>query len=202
MKFSLVVIGAHSGDKLSKAIETYSKHGDVLLVEPVPWLFKKLQEKYGLVKSVHLLQAVISENDADEISFFAPVESANEIATWGDQLGSLNPVHALGHNKEFSSKIEEIKVRGISFGTLINKFGIEQIDVLHTDTEGYDARLLSVFPFDKIKPRGLIFEYKHSDGVFTIGKNFAKLLLILDQFSYKTQVIDAENCHSIHFDNK
>ena len=197
MKFSLVVIGAHSGDKLSKAIETYSKHGDVLLVEPVPWLFKKLQEKYGLVKSVHLLQAVISENDADEISFFAPVESANEIATWGDQLGSLNPVHALGHNKEFSKKIEEIKVRGISFGTLINKFEIEQIDVLHTDTEGYDARLLSVFPFDKIKPRELIFEYKHSDGVFTIGKNFAKLLLILDELSYKTQVIDTENCHSI-----
>ena len=197
MKFSLVVIGAHSGDKLSKAIETYSKHGDVLLVEPVPWLFKKLQEKYGSVKSVNLLQAVISENDADEVSFFAPIESANEIAAWGDQLGSLNPVHALGHNKEFSGKINEIKVRGISFGTLINKFAIEQIDVLHTDTEGYDARLLSVFPFDKIKPRELIFEYKHSDGVFTIGKNFAKLLLILDELSYKTQVIDTENCHSI-----
>ena len=197
MKFSLIVIGAHSGDKLSKAIETYSKHGDVLLVEPVPWLFNKLQEKYGSAKSVHLLQAVISENDVDEVSFFAPIESANEIATWGDQLGSLNPVHALGHNKEFSNKIEEIKVRGISFGTLINKFEIEQIDVLHTDTEGYDARLLSVFPFDKIKPRELIFEYKHSDGVFTIGKNFAKLLLILDELSYKTQVIDTENCHSI-----
>jgi len=197
LKFSLVVIGAHSGDKLSKAIETYSKHGDVLLVEPVPWLFKKLQEKYGSAKSVHLLQAVISENDADEVSFFAPTQSANEIATWGDQLGSLNPVHALEHNKEFSGKIEEIKVRGISFDTLINKFEIEQIDVLHTDTEGYDARLLSVFPFDKIKPRELIFEYKHSDGVFTIGKNFAKLLLILDGLSYKTQVIDTENCHSI-----
>ena len=197
MKFSLVVIGAHSGDKLSKAIETYSKHGDVLLVEPVPWLFKKLQEKYGSAKSVHLLQAVISENDVDEVSFFAPTQSANEIATWGDQLGSLNPVHALGHNKEFSGKIDEIKVRGISFDTLINKFEIEQIDVLHTDTEGYDARLLSVFPFDKIKPRELIFEYKHSDGVFTIGKNFAKLLLILDELSYKTQVIDTENCQSI-----
>ena len=143
------------------------------------------------------MQAVISENDVDEVSFFAPIESANEIATWGDQLGSLNPVHALGHNKEFSGKIEEIKVRGISFDTLINKFEIEQIDVLHTDTEGYDARLLSVFPFDKIKPRELIFEYKHSDGVFTIGKNFAKLLLILDELSYKTQVIDTENCHSI-----
>jgi FkbM family methyltransferase len=197
LKFSLIVIGAHSGDKLSKAIETYSKYGNVLLVEPVPWLFKKLQEKYGSAKSVHLLQAVISENDADEVSFFAPTESANEIATWGDQLGSLNPVHALGHNKEFSGKINEIKVLGISFGTLINKFEIEQIDVLHTDTEGYDARLLSVFPFDKIKPRELIFEYKHSDGVFTIGKNFAKLLLILDELSYKTQVIDTENCHSI-----
>jgi FkbM family methyltransferase len=197
LKFSLVVIGAHSGDKLSKAIETYSKHGDVLLVEPVPWLFKKLQEKYGSAKSVHLLQAVISENDVDEVSFFAPTQSANEIATWGDQLGSLNPVHALGHNKEFSGKIDEIKVRGISFDTLINKFEIEQIDVLHTDTEGYDARLLSVFPFDKIKPRELIFEYKHSDGVFTIGKNFAKLLLILDELSYKTQVIDTENCQSI-----
>ena len=197
MKFSLVVIGAHSGDKLSKAIETYSKHGDVLLVEPVPWLFNKLQEKYGSAGSVHLLQAVISENDVDEVSFFAPTQSANEIATWGDQLGSLNPVHALGHNKEFSGKIKEIKVRGISFVALINKFGIDQIDVLHTDTEGYDARLLSVFPFDKIKPREIVFEYKHSDGVFTIGKNFAKLLLILDELCYKTQVIDTENCHSI-----
>ena len=197
MKFSLIVIGAHSGEKLSQAIELYSKRGDVLLVEPVPWLFKKLQEKYGSVKSVHLLQAVISENDAEEVSFFAPVESANEIATWGDQLGSLNPIHALGHNKEFSNKIEEIKVRGISFKELINKFEIDEIEVLHTDTEGYDARLLSEFPFDKIKPRELIFEYKHSDGVFTIGKNFAKLLLILDGLSYKTQVIDVENCHSI-----
>ena len=197
MKFSLIVIGAHSGEKLSQAIELYSKRGDVLLVEPVPWLFKKLQEKYGSVKSVHLLQAVISENDAEEVSFFAPVESANEIATWGDQLGSLNPIHALGHNKEFSNKIEEIKVRGISFKELINKFGIDEIEVLHTDTEGYDARLLSEFPFDKIKPMELIFEYKHSDGVFTIGKNFAKLLLILDGLSYKTQVIDVENCHSI-----
>jgi FkbM family methyltransferase len=197
LKFSLIVIGAHSGEKLSQAIELYSKRGDVLLVEPVPWLFKKLQEKYGSVKSVHLLQAVISENDAEEVSFFAPVESANEIATWGDQLGSLNPIHALGHNKEFSNKIEEIKVRGISFKELINKFEIDEIEVLHTDTEGYDARLLSEFPFDKIKPRELIFEYKHSDGVFTIGKNFAKLLLILDGLSYKTQVIDVENCHSI-----
>jgi FkbM family methyltransferase len=197
LKFSLIVIGAHSGEKLSQAIELYSKRGDVLLVEPVPWLFKKLQEKYGSVKSVHLLQAVISENDAEEVSFFAPVESANEIATWGDQLGSLNPIHALGHNKEFSNKIEEIKVRGISFKELINKFEIDEIEVLHTDTEGYDARLLSEFPFDKIKPMELIFEYKHSDGVFTIGKNFAKLLLILDGLSYKTQVIDVENCHSI-----
>lgn len=197
MKFSLIVIGAHSGEKLRQAIELYSKRGDVLLVEPVPWLFKKLQEKYGSVKSVHLLQAVISENDAEEVSFFAPVESANEIATWGDQLGSLNPIHALGHNKEFSNKIEEIKVRGISFKELINKFEIDEIEVLHTDTEGYDARLLSEFPFDKIKPMELIFEYKHSDGVFTIGKNFAKLLLILDGLSYKTQVIDVENCHSI-----
>lgn len=197
MKFSLIVIGAHSGEKLSQAIELYSKRGDVLLVEPVPWLFKKLQEKYGSVKSVHLLQAVISENDVEEVSFFAPVESANEIATWGDQLGSLNPIHALGHNKEFSNKIEEIKVRGISFKELINKFEIDEIEVLHTDTEGYDARLLSEFPFDKIKPRELIFEYKHSDGVFTIGKNFANLLLILDGLSYKTQVIDVENCHSI-----
>jgi FkbM family methyltransferase len=197
LKFSLIVIGAHSGEKLSQAIELYSKRGDVLLVEPVPWLFKKLQEKYGSVKSVHLLQAVISENDVEEVSFFAPVESANEIATWGDQLGSLNPIHALGHNKEFSNKIEEIKVRGISFKELINKFEIDEIEVLHTDTEGYDARLLSEFPFDKIKPRELIFEYKHSDGVFTIGKNFANLLLILDGLSYKTQVIDVENCHSI-----
>ncbi len=63
-----------------------------------------------------------------------------------------------------------------------------------TDTEGHDAIVLSKFPFLKFKPRQILFEHKHSDGVFNIGKNFAHLLVLLEAFGYKTKIVDGENC--------
>ena len=196
MNFSLVVVGANSGEKLGEAIEECLRQGIVLLIEPVPWIFEKLKARHGGSESIKLLEAAISESDTDQISFFAPTQSANEVAMWGDQLGSLNPVHAILHSKDFLGKIEEIKVRGFSFSRLIKEFQIENIDCLCVDAEGYDSILLATFPFDKIKPREIIFEYKHSDGVFNIGKNFANVLTILDKFGYKTNIISEENCKS------
>jgi FkbM family methyltransferase len=197
MNFSLVVVGANTGERLGEKIEECLKRGAVLLIEPVPWIFEKLKAKHGRVELISLLEAVISESDADQISFFAPTQSANEVAMWGDQLGSLSPVHAISHSTDFAGKIEEIKVKGLSFRTLIEKFQIENIDSLCIDTEGYDSILLRTFPFEKIKPKEIIFEYKHSDGIFNIGKNFANVLTVLDESGYRTQVISEENCRSI-----
>ncbi len=200
MEFSLVLIGAHNGGKTEALVEQAASTGPVLLVEPVPFLFRDLARRHAGRQSVHLLQAAIAETDAEAVSFFAPDESANEIKQYGDQLGSFNPLHAVHHDPRFSAKVSEIKVKAISFNTIRERFGISGIDTLMTDTEGYDARILMTFPFRLMRPKRILFEHTHCDGVFHIGRNFAYLLTVLEIHGYRTQVMDGENCQAVRID--
>jgi FkbM family methyltransferase len=195
--YSLIVVGAHNGTRTQKLIEQGIRLGNVLLIEPVPWLFQALERRYSNIPNVHLLQAAISDTDAEDVPFFAPTESANDVKDFGDQLGSLNPSHAVSHNPKFSDKIHEIRVATLSFPTLLKRFDITTVDTLMTDTEGYDAKILAKFPFTVFKPGQIIFEFKHSDGVFHIGKNLAYLLVILEAHGYRTKVVDDENCVAV-----
>jgi FkbM family methyltransferase len=197
LNYSLVLIGAHNGIKSRQIVQDAIAIGKVLLIEPVPWLFRGLEQRYANVPNVCLLQAAVAETDAEAVPFFAPIESANDIKPFGDQLGSLNPSHAVSHDQRFSEAIQEISVATLSFETLLKRFDISSIDNLITDTEGYDAKILAKFPFRLCKPRQILFESKHSDGVFHMGKNFAHLLVILEAHGYKTRVFDIENCLAV-----
>ena len=197
MHYSLILVGAHNGSKLESFILKSASEGQVLLIEPVPWLYQQLEKRFVNHPSINLVNAVVAEQACDEISFFSPIQSANEVEIWGDQLGSLNSTFAIEVNERFSEKIERISSVALSFESLIHEYDISSIDTLLTDTEGFDAKILATFPFDKIKPRQIYFEYKHSDGVFNIGKNFARLLIILDNQKYKIKVIDLENCQAV-----
>jgi FkbM family methyltransferase len=193
MHYSLVLVGAHDGSKTEKLVDSACNLGQVLLIEPVPWLCNRLESKYKNSERIQICNFAISIDDSEE-DFFAPVESANEVAPWGDQLGSLNPTHAQQHDPRFRDKIVSIKVRTLSFKSLIETYGISSIDTLMTDTEGYDAKILAAFPFEKIKPRQIWFEHKHSDGMLHIGRNFAYIVTMLEILDYQLQILDAKNC--------
>ncbi len=194
MDYSLVLIGAHNGSKQKTLIQSAALIGEVLLVEPVPELFDQLSNLYSKNPRIKFLQLAISEEDADQTSFYAQTNLANQIEGYGDQLGSLNSSHAEEHNRLLHSTTKEIKVSTITFKSLLKKYDITYIDTLVTDTEGYDARILSSFPFLIFRPRQILFEFKHSDGVFNIGKRFANLLIVLETFGYRIKVLDVENC--------
>ena len=200
MQYSLILIGAHNGSKTKSIVEWGASVGQVLLIEPVPWLFASLVEMYAGNPAITLLSAAISETDRDEITFFAPKPNANSVEPYGDQLGSLERSHAIDHNPQFSDAVEEITTRAISLSSLFAQYEIEYIDTLITDTEGYDARILAAFPFRHFRPRQIMFEFKHSDGTFHIGQRLAHLLVILEAHGYRTRVIDAENCIATRVD--
>ena len=81
---------------------------------------------------------------------------------------------------------------------MVNAENISSIDVLFTDTEGMDAELLPTFPFSRITPNRLIFEFKHSDGFMRVGLKLASLLNFLDLRGYRVSVLDAENMIATH----
>jgi FkbM family methyltransferase len=192
IKLELLIVGAHNGSVLKKAILDHASRGPVLLLEPVPHLFSELSLEYGNVRNVYLEQKCVAEKSG-KVSFFAPSSGANSVARWGDQLGSMNPDHAVLHNPEFAKHVTHIEVGSVTFEDIIKKYNIASIETLLTDTEGYDATLIPMFPFHLMFPNTIIFEFKHSDGVFNIGKKLGTLLIFLDTLGYNIKIHDMEN---------
>jgi len=192
MHVEMLIVGAHNGSKRKGDILASKERGAVILIEPIPYLFAQLEKEFTGVPNIHLVQACISTTSGPQ-EFYAPKPEANNIAAYGDQLGSLRSDHAAEHHQDFSSHVEKIQVPGITFGELIDRFRIASIRFLLTDTEGYDCILLQTFPFLKLRPKRILFEFKHADGTFIVGRNLALLLLKLDALEYFVRVIDSEN---------
>jgi hypothetical protein len=87
-----------------------------------------------------------------QVDFVAPKETANSIARWGDQLGSLIPGHAAAHDLRMAQHVEVITAGAMCFATLVKMEGISSINLLFTDTEGMDTELLQTFPFSVLAP--------------------------------------------------
>jgi hypothetical protein len=117
---------------------------------------------------------------------------------YGDQLGSLLKDHAVNHDPLLSGHIETIEVASKTFVSVIDEVGITAIDLLFCDTEGMDVTLLESFPFERLKPLKIVFEFKHSDGTHRIGKKLGRFLIRLDDLGYRTRVLDVENLMAEH----
>jgi FkbM family methyltransferase len=187
------MVGAHDGSRTSSFIDQCAARGKVLLVEPVPYLFERLKNRFSGTANITCLNEVISEVDG-YVDFYMPLADSNEITTYGDQIGSLNANHAELHDPKFKDKIVKVKSKSRTLCSLLADFDIQRIDVLWTDMEGHDATCLISFPFHLVKPGQIFFEAKHSDGVMRIGRNFATLLLLLDELKYAVTIHDKENC--------
>ena len=192
--FSLIMIGAHNGRKTKHFVRDASKYGTVCLVEPVPRLFKRLEKLHKSSKKIILLNKCITPVANEFVEFYAPSPEANRIHPSGDQLGSLHADHAKNHDIRLESSIQKIKVGALTLTQLIGDLECRDINLLFLDTEGFDAEILPTFPFEKLKPRAILFEHKHSDGTHNIGAKFANLIIKLNMNGYRVQCIDRENC--------
>ena len=193
MFVALMLVGAHNGHKQSRLIREAATRGAVILIEPVPFLFAELSKAYSADPNIKCVNSCVAQKPG-LVSFYAPTENAIGSYPYGDQLGSMNPTHAVRHEASLEKHITEIKVDAVTFDELIQKFQITELCMLFTDTEGYDALLLPQFPFGLLRPERIVFEHKHADGTFNIGKNLGSLLIMLDDVGYDIQVLDMENC--------
>jgi FkbM family methyltransferase len=193
MHVALLMVGAHNGQKQRETILQAAAHGMVILIEPVPHLFASLQQSYAGNPNIICLNSCVA-SQAGTVSFFAPTEEAIKAYPWGDQLGSMSSDHAVRHENALAAHIVEMQVNAVTFSGLVEQFGISTLDVLFTDTEGHDARLLPHFPFDRLRPNQIMFEFKHADGTFNIGRNLGRLLIMLDDLGYNMTIVDVENC--------
>jgi FkbM family methyltransferase len=158
---NFVQIGSNDGiknDPLRKYILSGKWSG--ILVEPDHHNFQKLVQNYAGVPGLVFENTGIAEKGGSLV--FHYVEGTGEKDPgWFDQIGSFDE-NTFRKNIAFDSglaaryRTKEIAV--ITIGELLEKHGVQRLDLLHTDTEGYDFRILNSIDFSKLSPRIIIFE--------------------------------------------
>lgn len=165
-----VEIGANDGEKhdhLRPFILTRSWSG--IMVEPVPYVFARLQTNYRGCGRIVLENAAITDHDG-RMPFFhlaqARTEDQATLPEWYDALGSFSREVILSHAgaiDDLESRLVEISVPTLTFASLLAKHNVDEVDLLVVDTEGYDAEIINGIDLARYRPSLLVYEHYHLD---------------------------------------
>ena len=152
-----------SGDPLYNLIQE-NKNWQALFIEPVPYLFEKLKKNYN--NQSRFIFENVAINDGSIQTFYTVSDSVKNsipnLPKWYDQLGSFKREHITNHLKGIMEPfIEETLINGATLQSIIDKNGIETIDLFHVDAEGYDWLVLSQLDLIKFTPKIILYEHKH-----------------------------------------
>ena len=195
--FGLVVIGAHFGVWLSEKITKY-KNDNILLVEPVPYNYTILKDKFSENKNISIcINAVFSENKKNDF-YYVKEDSITKLGKhWASGIGSFDKQHILNHkSKRFQiteNDIEKVQIEFITFKNLIDKYQIQSINDLQIDVEGAEFEILNSIDFKKIEINSIQFESKHFDGTFLEGPKLKITKEKLIKNGFKLTKLDKEN---------
>jgi FkbM family methyltransferase len=198
----IIQIGAHVGntenDPIFKDIDESTK---IILVEPVPYLFEQLKSNYKTklknLENIIFINKAVSDS-VGEIELTIPSErnDFSNLPFWASQLTSINSNHAKDHvcydTRINNLIVEKIKVKTTTIDDMIKEYNINEIDLLHTDTESHDYVILMNYSF-AVKPRQVLFEHKHIDGPFITGEKYKELSNRLIEMGYTKKYQDTED---------
>ena len=171
--FGLVVIGAHFGVWLSEKISSYN-NSNILLVEPVPYNYKILQNEFRENKNILICTNAIFSGNFKKSFYFVKEESIPKLGKhWASGIGSYDKQHILNHKSK--------------------RFDIQDQDIEKIDVEGAEYEILKSIDFKKIDIKSIQFESKHFDGTFNEGPKLTSIKEKLSENGYNLTQIDKEN---------
>ena len=162
-----VQVGAHDGvsfDPISTQVR--SRRWTGVMVEPVPYLFARLQVHFGGSRRVRLENAAVSAAPGP-LPFFHLAEDpdpAPDLPGWYDALGSFRRDVVLSHRDaipDIAERLREIEVPCVTFDELCLRHGLDDVDLVHIDTEGYDWEVVQLIDLDRWHPTALLYEHVH-----------------------------------------
>jgi len=131
----VIVIGANNGE-LVDFLSTYLALPKVtgILVEPVSYLFKELQEKYGDNKKFYLENSAVYSSNRKKNIF--RIDRSKDLPNWTNGLGSFNKGNLILHKTDvpdIGSQVVKELVNCITFNSLMKKYNVERINILQID---------------------------------------------------------------------
>jgi FkbM family methyltransferase len=180
--FFFIQIGANDGivhDPLYRYVLENRWNG--VLVEPVQYYFDLLKQNYAGASQLQFENVAISDVDGYR-EFFRIREDLDFLPQWTKGLGSFDRAVLMKHRwviPNIQRYIVQERVECLSFASLLKRHGVDKIDLLMIDTEGYDFEIIKQIDFDGFRPGVIIYEHKHfarSDRLncekLLIGRNY------------------------------
>lgn len=144
-----IVIGAHDGTYGEWVTMIDNEKNNLLLIEPTTNQYEKLTRSFGDKKNIKLIKTLVSTEGGDVDFYEGPTGFFN----------SMNVDHLKKYT--FEDNIIKSKISSISMIELLKEHE-NNLDWIHIDTEGYDAKLiLSVKNEKHLLPRLIVFEHNH-----------------------------------------
>lgn len=151
--FAFLQVGAFDGvsnDPIYPLVQEFGIRG--IVVEPQTQAFEALQKRYADHPQVILVNAAV--DDANGYRDFFTVESG------AIQQASFDKAHLLKHRIPVDQIVSQ-RVRCVTITSLLEEHGIDRLDLVQVDAEGYDSEIVRTIDFERVTPRIIRFEHAH-----------------------------------------
>lgn len=157
--FTFVQIGANDGvrfDDLYTFVTERKCRG--IVVEPLPDFFERLTLNYRDFPSIKPIRAAVHPSQRKCKLYRVDPTRLHGLPSWSTGIASLDPNHHIKSRTPKEFIIEE-EVEALPLMEIIEASGFTKLDLLQTDTEGFDAQVIKMINFDQITPA--IIKYEH-----------------------------------------
>jgi FkbM family methyltransferase len=159
-RFSFVQVGGMDGIRFDDLYDfVKSRQANGIIFEPLPDLFEELKKNYAYNKEIVLIQSAVHPNEKQVMMYRVAPAHLEQLPEWAVGIASLDPEH---HQRSGIDQryIEPVAVQAQHLMDAIHKnFQSREIDLLQIDAEGFDAEVLKMVDFTKLKPRIIKFEF-------------------------------------------
>jgi FkbM family methyltransferase len=138
-----------------------------VLVEPVPTIFDELKENFKDRDNYIFEQCAITEEDGEIKMLTVPPDVIEREGLHPGYKGmsALYPLRN-GFGSDYQRDIDvkaqfgvDIMVPTLTLNSLLNKYNLQNVDILICDTEGYDWKIFKQLDFNRIRPKVIRLEY-------------------------------------------
>jgi FkbM family methyltransferase len=164
---TFVKVGANdgvTGDPISDLLLA-DERWKGLLIEPVPFIFERLQKNLGGNRRFVLEQVAIGPNPRKSTFYYVDAKAIERIPNlplWYDQLGSFDRNHIIRHlDGVLTPFILECTVEVRPLSDVLRTHGIREVHLLQIDVEGYDYEALKTIDLANDPPAAFLIEHKH-----------------------------------------
>lgn len=158
-----VEAGANDGITFSNTVyfeRYYGWHG--LLVEPIPHLFQQCRENRPncLVEQAALVSL-------DHVASSIRMRYCNMMSL---VVGAMKSPEADEHHIRTGAELQslepyDLNVPAMSLSALLDRHGIDEVDLLSLDVEGYERQALLGIDFSRHRPRHILVEARFRDEI-------------------------------------